>query len=130
VVLASEGYPEAPRTGDLIAGLEDGVDGGDAMVLHAGTAPAPGAGGSGRSVITSGGRVLNVVALGTTIEEARTRAYEKASHISWPGMQRRSDIAGSGSFEASGTLTGPGPVSMPEVSDQPETQPETQEVAG
>src|SRR5450759_284811 len=71
--------------------------------------PAPGAGGSGRSVITSGGRVLNVVALGTTIEEARTRAYEKASHISWPGMQRRSDIAGSGSFEASGTLTGPGP---------------------
>jgi len=138
VVLASEGYPEAPRTGDLIAGLEDGVDGGDAMVLHAGTAPAPGAGGSGRSVITSGGRVLNVVALGTTIEEARTRAYEKASHISWPGMQRRSDIAGSESFDASGTLTGPGPgtgpgtgtVSMPEVSDQPETQPETQEVAG
>ena len=130
VVLASEGYPEAPRTGDLIGGLEDGVDGGDAMVLHAGTALAPGAGGSGRSVITSGGRVLNVVALGTTIEEARARAYEKASHISWPGMQRRSDIAGSGSFEASGTLTGPGTetatVSMPEVSDQPETQ----EVAG
>ena len=133
VVLASEGYPEAPRTGDLIGGLEDGVDGGNAMVFHAGTAPAPGAGGSGgsgRSVITSGGRVLNVVALGTTIEEARTRAYEKASHISWPGMQRRSDIAGSGSLDASGTLSGPGPrrrtLSTPEVS----ARPETQEVAG
>jgi phosphoribosylamine--glycine ligase len=90
VVLASEGYPEAPRAGDLIAGLEDAASVEGVTVFHAGTAPDPATGG----VVTSGGRVLGVTALGATIAEARQRAYRGVSAISWPGMQVRSDIAG------------------------------------
>jgi len=111
VVLASEGYPEAPRTGDVIVGHEGK---GVATVLHAGTAVGAGSGGS---VVTSGGRVLGVVGLGATIEEARTRAYRRASHIRWPGMHRRSDIA------APEWLAGP-------VMNKGSDQSETQEVAG
>jgi phosphoribosylamine--glycine ligase len=92
VVLASEGYPEAPRTGDVIAGHQGD---GDATVLHAGTAVAAGGSGagSGGSLVTAGGRVLGVVAVGDTIDEARTRAYARVSRIRWPGMHHRSDIA-------------------------------------
>jgi phosphoribosylamine--glycine ligase len=111
VVLASEGYPEAPRTGDVIVGHEGK---GVATVLHAGTAVG---GTTGGSVVTSGGRVLGVVGIGPTIEEARTRAYRRASFIRWPGMHRRSDIA------APEWLAGPG---VAPGSDQSETQ----EVAG
>jgi phosphoribosylamine--glycine ligase len=89
VVLASEGYPAAPRTGDVITGLDaagamDGV-----TVFHAGTA----ADGRPGEIRTAGGRVLNVTALGATLADARARAYEAAGKISWPGMQYRRDIA-------------------------------------
>jgi phosphoribosylamine---glycine ligase len=89
VVLASEGYPAAPRTGDVVTGLEAaaGVDG--VTVFHAGTA----ADGRPGEVRTAGGRVLNVTALGATLADARARAYEAAGKISWPGMQYRRDIA-------------------------------------
>jgi phosphoribosylamine--glycine ligase len=117
VVLASEGYPEAPRTGDVIVGHEGSGDGDrDATVLHAGTAVAGvGSGGAG-SVVTSGGRVLGVVGLGATIEEARARAYQRVSRIRWPGMHHRSDIA------APRWLAG-------SVAPTASNQPETQEVA-
>ena len=87
VVLASEGYPVATRTGDVIEGLDRvaGID--DVTVFHAGTAR------SGDDLVTAGGRVLDVVATGPTIAAARARAYEAVAHISWPGVQYRRDIA-------------------------------------
>ncbi|MGI9578482.1 MAG: phosphoribosylamine--glycine ligase [Microthrixaceae bacterium] len=87
VVCASEGYPTAPRTGDPISGLDaamaiDGVE-----VFCAGVAA------DGDSLVTSGGRVLNVTGRGPTIADARARAMAGVAEISWPGMQYRSDIA-------------------------------------
>jgi phosphoribosylamine--glycine ligase len=89
VVLASEGYPAAPRTGDVIEGLEaaGGVEG--VTVFHAGTR-----GNEGGDVVTVGGRVLNVTAVGPTLPEARARAYQAVARISWPGVQYRRDIGG------------------------------------
>jgi phosphoribosylamine--glycine ligase len=92
VVLASEGYPQNPRTGDVINGL--GPDGQLAtpdehvIVFHAGTRRDD----NGRFV-TNGGRVLAVTGLGDTLEEARARAYEGAGLITFKGSVRRSDIA-------------------------------------
>ncbi len=86
VVLAAQGYPTDPRRGDLIHGL-DKVQAG-ATVFHAATALDP----SGR-VVTNGGRILSVSALGPTLGDARDRAYEAVRHISWPGMSYRHDIA-------------------------------------
>jgi phosphoribosylamine--glycine ligase len=86
-VLAAAGYPERPRTGDVIelpASLPEGV-----TIFHAGTA----ADGRPGDVRTAGGRVLDVTALGATLADARARAYEAAGRISWPGMQYRRDIA-------------------------------------
>ena len=87
VVLASAGYPESSSKGDVItgvdrAGQQDGVD-----VIHAGTALA------GDDLVTAGGRVLAVRALGADVADARTRAYAAADLISFPGLQRRDDIA-------------------------------------
>ncbi len=98
VVMASEGYPESPRTGDGIAGLDAASRIEGVTVFHAGTAPAgPGAsdrqGGAAPAVITAGGRVLGVTALGPTIGEARSRAYRGVQAISWPGAHARTDIA-------------------------------------
>ena len=87
VVLASEGYPTAPRTGDVITGLDTASARDDVMVFHAGTAR------SDAGIVTAGGRVLAVTALGTDVAAARARAYEAADLISWPGLLRRSDIA-------------------------------------
>jgi phosphoribosylamine---glycine ligase len=84
VVLASRGYPESASTGDVISGLDD-VEG--AEVLHAGTAARNG------QIVTDGGRVLNVTALGSTAGEARERAYEAAERIEFDGRQMRTDIA-------------------------------------
>jgi phosphoribosylamine--glycine ligase len=89
VVLASEGYPAAPRTGDVIRGLEAAAEVEGVTVFHAGTA----AGDRSGEVRTAGGRVLDVTALGADLAEARSRAYEGAGRISWPGMQYRQDIA-------------------------------------
>ena len=88
VVLAAEGYPAAPRTGNAIDGLEeaDGLPG--VLVFRA----AIGIDGRGRTV-TAGGRVLDVTALGPDLADARRRAYQAVDAISWPGMQYRRDIA-------------------------------------
>jgi phosphoribosylamine---glycine ligase len=84
VVVASYGYPMNPRKGDLISGLPK--DSEEAMVFHAGTVMKEG------QVLTSGGRVLCVTALGDTVKQAQHRAYELAKGIHFDGMQYRSDI--------------------------------------
>jgi phosphoribosylamine--glycine ligase len=84
VVLASRGYPESSSSGDVITGLET-VEG--AEVFHAGTADQGGA------IVTAGGRVLGVTALGATPGEARDRAYAAADGIDFDGKQLRHDIA-------------------------------------
>jgi phosphoribosylamine---glycine ligase len=88
VVLATDGYPLDPRTGDVIEGLHaaDAMD--DVLVFRAGVARD----GAGR-LITAGGRVLAVTGLGDDLAAARATAYAAVSLISWPGMQYRTDIA-------------------------------------
>jgi phosphoribosylamine--glycine ligase len=95
VVMASEGYPESPRTGDTVAGLNAAARIEGVTVFHAGTAWAGGAAAGDGSVVTAGGRVLGVTALGPTIAEARSRAYRGVGAISWPGVHFRTDIAAS-----------------------------------
>jgi len=88
VVLASAGYPEDPRTGDVIDGVEVAGTLEGVTVLHAGTAlDAEG------NLVTAGGRVLGVTATGPTLGAARDRAYAGVGRIGWPGMQVRTDIA-------------------------------------
>ena len=87
VVCASEGYPSAPRTGDLITGIEDAEEIDGVSVYAAGVTTSD----SGE-LITGGGRVLNVVGRGATIEVARAKAYAGVGKISWPGMHYRTDI--------------------------------------
>lgn len=89
LVLASEGYPASPRTGDRIEGLDEraSVPAEGVVVFHAGVGERDGA------LVTAGGRVLDVVATGATIAEARDRAYAAAARLSWPGEHHRSDIA-------------------------------------
>jgi phosphoribosylamine--glycine ligase len=87
VVLAAEGYPDAPRTGDPIAGLGPRVSvSDDCLVFHAGTALAEGV------VSTNGGRVLCVTALGDSVKIAQARAYAVIDGIRFDGMQYRRDI--------------------------------------
>jgi phosphoribosylamine--glycine ligase len=85
LVLASAGYPESSSKGDVIHGLEGAAE--LAEVTHAGTAERDG------EIVTAGGRVLNLTALGPTPAAARERAYDAAGRISFEGMQIRSDIA-------------------------------------
>ena len=87
VVLASEGYPGSPRVGDVIEGLDAAAAVDGVVVFHAGTAA------DGHAIRTAGGRVLAVTGLGPSIAEARSRAYDAAGRVSWPGMQHRTDIA-------------------------------------
>jgi phosphoribosylamine--glycine ligase len=86
VVVAGAGYPERSDQGTPIEGVEDAEATG-ALVLHAGTALHDG------RLVTNGGRILNVVGVGETVEEARTAAYEATAHIDFAGMQFRTDIA-------------------------------------
>jgi phosphoribosylamine--glycine ligase len=88
VVLATEGYPLSPRTGDVIDGLEAADAQDEVLVFRAGVALD----GGGR-LVTAGGRVLAVTGLGDDLAAARATAYNAVSHISWPGMQYRTDIA-------------------------------------
>ncbi len=88
LVLASEGYPEKPRTGRPINGLESLAPSPDLMVFHAGTLRQDG------QWLTAGGRVLGVTALGRDLSQARERAYEAASRIGFEGVHFRRDIAG------------------------------------
>ncbi|MBK9086352.1 MAG: phosphoribosylamine--glycine ligase [Sterolibacteriaceae bacterium] len=84
VVLAAHNYPDGPRRGDAISGLDKGGD--DYHVFHAGTTERDG------RVVTSGGRVLCVTALGDTVKIAQKRAYEIVDRIHFDGMQYRRDI--------------------------------------
>ncbi len=86
LVLASAGYPASSSSGDPISGLDRVPE--DVEVTHAGTAMR----GDG-TIVTAGGRVLNVTALGADLEEARRSAYAAARMISFEGMQLRGDIA-------------------------------------
>jgi phosphoribosylamine--glycine ligase len=87
VVLASEGYPGSYEKGKVILGVEDAQELNKTIVFHAGT---------GRNLdgelITAGGRVLNVVGLGSSFESARHRAYEAIKSINFEGKQFRGDI--------------------------------------
>ncbi len=85
VVLAAEHYPASPRVGDRILGLELPVGEG-VCVYHAGTRR------DGDAILTAGGRVLTIGAHGASLEEARTRAYDAVSRITFPGAHYRSDI--------------------------------------
>ena len=85
VVLAAEGYPEAPRKGDVVSGFPT-TESEDVHVFHAGTAELDG------RVVTAGGRVLCVTALGDNIRSAQKRAYEIADGIIFEGRQYRRDI--------------------------------------
>jgi phosphoribosylamine--glycine ligase len=87
VVVASEGYPAAPRTGDVIEGLADVADE-HTWVLHAGTRA-----GEAGEVLSAGGRVLSVTAAGADLAEARERAYRGIAKIALKGSHHRSDIA-------------------------------------
>ncbi|HTL26343.1 MAG TPA: phosphoribosylamine--glycine ligase [Burkholderiales bacterium] len=84
VVIASAGYPEAPRKGDAIEGLPAATD--DCHVFHAGTRA------EGNSVLTDGGRVLCVTALGDSLRLAQKRAYRAVESIRFSGLQYRKDI--------------------------------------
>jgi phosphoribosylamine---glycine ligase len=86
VVLASAGYPESSSSGDVITGLDRVPEG--VFVTHAGTAV-----GRDGEVVTAGGRVLNVTALGADIADARQAAYAAAEMIQFSGKQMRRDIA-------------------------------------
>jgi phosphoribosylamine--glycine ligase len=87
VVLAAEGYPVKPRTGDAIEGLQDAARIAGVSVLHAGTRR------EGARVVTAGGRVLVITAAGDTLRAARDAAYEGVGAIRFRGMQVRGDIA-------------------------------------
>ncbi len=87
VVLASEGYPGSYEKGKVILGVKDAESMNKVIVFHAGTALN-----SDGELITNGGRVLNVVGLGSTFEKARARAYEACEAINFEGKQLRSDI--------------------------------------
>jgi phosphoribosylamine---glycine ligase len=86
VVLASAGYPASASSGDVIAGLDAVPD--EVEVTHAGTARTPAG-----AIVTAGGRVLNVTALGDRPEAARDAAYAAADLITFEGRQLRRDIA-------------------------------------
>ncbi len=87
VVLAAANYPDTPQKGDVIGGLPKANSfGDDCHVFHAGTANQD------SKVVTNGGRVLCVTALGENVKLAQKRAYEAVAQIGWEGMQFRKDI--------------------------------------
>ena len=86
VVLAAEGYPVSTRTGDVIEGAEPGRE--EDGILHAGTARN-----AAGELVSAGGRVLNVIGVGDTLEEARDKAYETIKTIKLEGSHYRTDIA-------------------------------------
>jgi len=86
VVLATAGYPDAPKTGQVITGVDRASNVPGALVFHAATSLRDG------QLVTSGGRVLTVVGRGAGYREAIAVAYTAASHIRFDGMQLRTDI--------------------------------------
>jgi phosphoribosylamine--glycine ligase len=87
VVIAAQGYPETPRTGDVISGLEDAADLAGVNVFHAGTTVTD------DGISSSGGRVLSVTAHGDSLVQARERAYAAVDLIRLEGSHHRRDIA-------------------------------------
>jgi len=87
VVMASQGYPGSYEKGKKITGLKEALQPGEVMVFHAGTAEHDG------DIVTSGGRVLGVTALGKTIAEAKAKAYQSVDKIHFEGAYCRRDIA-------------------------------------
>ncbi len=86
VVLAAENYPGTPKTGTQIRGVERAAAMADVVVTHAGTRR------DGDLLLSSGGRVLNITALGETVAQAQTRAYAAVDAIDWPEGFCRRDI--------------------------------------
>jgi phosphoribosylamine---glycine ligase len=117
VVLATEGYPAAPRTGDTIKGIDDAERSPGVRVYCAGVAADPGG-----TLVTAGGRVLNVTALAPTLAAARDRAYDAIGYIHWPGQHFRTDIAEE-AIRASRDLERPGAPNRdllgPEAGEEP-----------
>ncbi|MFD9281431.1 phosphoribosylamine--glycine ligase [Streptomyces mirabilis] len=101
VVVASHNYPDTPRTGDPITGLDEvaALDAPYAYVLHAGTKY------DGDAVVSAGGRVLSVTATGTDLTEARARAYAAVARIGLDGSQHRTDIAAKAAADATTDAT-------------------------
>jgi phosphoribosylamine--glycine ligase len=93
VVMAAPGYPDTPEDGIPIGGVDAAGALEDVMVFHAGTATA------GGRLVSAGGRVLNVTALGDDIAHARRRAYAGVDAIDFPGEQHRSDIGAAAAVE-------------------------------
>jgi phosphoribosylamine--glycine ligase len=87
VVLASQGYPGSYPKGRVISGLADAAKLPDVKVFHAGTKT------EGNEIVTDGGRVLGVTALGDSLPDAKKRAYQAVSLIQFQGMHYRKDIA-------------------------------------
>jgi phosphoribosylamine--glycine ligase len=87
VVMASGGYPDKYETGKWISGLEEAAALSDVQIFHAGTKRVT------NEVVTAGGRVLSVTALGASLKAARARAYEAVSLINFEGCYYRRDIA-------------------------------------
>ncbi len=87
VVMSAGGYPGSYKKGQVITGLDAAAAMKDVMVFHAGTAK------QGDDIVTAGGRVLGVTALGETIDAAKTRAYQAVDAISFEGVYCRRDIA-------------------------------------
>jgi len=86
VVMASKGYPGSYKKGLPISGLKDVKRMKDVVVFHAGTDK------KGKTIVTNGGRVLGVTALGNSVKKAISRAYMSASRITWAGVYYRKDI--------------------------------------
>ena len=86
VVMAAEGYPGAYEKGRIIRGLDQADSLPDVTVFHAGTKQ------NGEAIVTSGGRVLGVTALGGNVQEAIETAYQAVGKIQWDGAQFRKDI--------------------------------------
>jgi phosphoribosylamine---glycine ligase len=87
VVLASEGYPDAVRTGDPISGLEE------ARCIKGVTIMNAAVRGEANALVTSGGRVLGITGTADSLSSARKLAYEAVACVSWEGMHHRHDIA-------------------------------------
>lgn len=89
VVMAADGYPDAYKKGEIITGLDKAAQLPDVKVFHAGTKLSD----DGTQVLTNGGRVLGVTAIGDTVPQAKAKAYEAVRCIRWPGAWCRKDIA-------------------------------------
>lgn len=85
VVMAAQGYPTDPQKGAVIKGVQRPSE--DVLVFHAGTTW------NGNRLVVDGGRVLNIVGIGPSIEAARQKAYATVEELSWPGVEFRTDIA-------------------------------------